>query len=101
AQTSRVIFLDASADVEPGEIRLKPIEPASAKRPFEHHATPAAILRLAADCYGWQGEAVLIAIGCEQFELSEELSEAARRGVARAVEATCASWCPRPFVAPD
>jgi hydrogenase maturation protease len=86
AEVQRVIFIDASADVAPGEVSVEPIElNPSIARPFEHHASPAAILRLAADCYGWKGEAFLIAIGCQNFDLSEDLSEPAKQGIKAAV----------------
>ncbi len=84
----RVIFLDASAGIEPGEVAVRPLQPEDRMAgPFEHHSTPSGLLQLAADCYGWHGQAFLIAIGCREFGLSEECSEAARRAIAGAIRA--------------
>lgn len=82
----RVIFLDASVAVEPGEIAVEPIGPGRHAAPFEHHLTPGGLLQLAAGCYGWRGEAWLIALGTEQYELGTECSAAAGRAIAKAIE---------------
>lgn len=87
AAAVEVFFLDASASVPPGEVRVTLLEPEALRAGvLEHHATPGGILRLAEEVYGARVPATLIAIGAESFALSEELSEPARRGICQAVE---------------
>jgi len=90
AAARRVIFLDASVEVAPGEIAVLPLTPQPvASGPFDHHLTPAGLLQLAVDCYNWRGEAYLIAIGCDRFALGENCSTPAQRAIARAIRAVC------------
>lgn len=57
-----------------------------AAAPMEHHAAPAALLRLAREAYGAEPEAWLIALGGSSFEIGEGLSKQAERAVSRAIE---------------
>ena len=86
AAARAVFFLDASADVAPGEISVQPIEAAAAPRTLEHYASPGAILRLAREAYGAAPDAWLIAVGAVGFEFGAGLSPAAEGAVLRAVE---------------
>ena len=53
ASAGSVIFLDAAyGAVAPGEIEIERLEEAGTARTFEHHASPAGLLRLAHVAYG-------------------------------------------------
>ena len=85
AAVRTVIFLDADSTLSPGEISVRRLHEVASS--LEHHASPAALVRLAHDVYGALPDAWLVAIGGSNFELGEGLSEAAERAVARATEA--------------
>jgi hydrogenase maturation protease len=87
SQASDVIFLDADADLSPGEIRVKVVAAAPASVVFEHHLHPSALVRLSRDVFGNTPQAWLVAMGVQAFDLSEEISEDAQRAVAKAVSA--------------
>jgi hydrogenase maturation protease len=74
SRADRVIFLDASAEGPPGEIRRRDLAPAEASRPFTHHATPEGLLAGALQLYGRAPKATLITVRGASFELSESLS---------------------------
>jgi hydrogenase maturation protease len=85
AQADQVVFLDADANLAPGEIVVSPVEPAPG--PLDHYATPAGLLSLARAVYGAAPPAWLIGIGGEDFGLKEGLTPAAARAVEKAVRA--------------
>jgi hydrogenase maturation protease len=74
SQVGYAIFIDASREGTPGELRIQPLQPAPAGA-FTHQLTPAALLALARDLYGRAPEAVLFASAGESFEYVMELSE--------------------------
>ena len=78
-----VFFLDADAGLPAGEVSV--VRLAESDAAIEHVASPAALLRLAHQVYAAAPEAWLIAMGGASFEIGEELSDAARRAVGRAV----------------
>ncbi|MGA2146015.1 MAG: hydrogenase maturation protease [Bryobacteraceae bacterium] len=80
-----VIFIDAAADGQPGEIRECPVVLLEAGATFTHHATPAALLAGAVALYGATASGVLYSIGGESFELGERLTPAVERAVAELV----------------
>jgi len=80
-----VIFLDADDGVPPGEIAVKKIEPSVSGAAIEHHARPAALLRLTREVYGASPDAWLIAMGGANFEIGEGLSEMGKRAISKAV----------------
>jgi len=87
AAARTVIFLDARADLAPGEVSVEPLKPApGAAAPLEHHASPAGLLRLAREAYGAEPRAWMIGVGGAGFEMGGRLSPAAERAVARAVD---------------
>jgi len=83
-----VFFLDADAAVPAGEICAQRVTASEAEPPlsFEHHSTPAGLLRLAALAYRAAPEAWAIGLGARCFDLAEGLSRNAERAVSRAVQ---------------
>lgn len=79
-----VIFVDADAELKPGQIRVTPVVQAAGS-PFEHYASPGGVLRLAHEVYGRAPLALLIGIGGESYELGDKLSRPARLAVREAV----------------
>ncbi len=71
-----VIFVDCSALTPHGVVSVIQIEPASSlPRIFTHHLDPASLLRLTVDLYGRiPSRSILVTVGGQEFELSEELS---------------------------
>jgi hydrogenase maturation protease len=82
ASEERVIFVDARADLPPGDVQMMPVESESAST---HWCSPGWLLRLSKEVYGKAPEAVLIGIGAESFDLGTPLSAAARRGMEKAL----------------
>ena len=74
SRADRVIFLDATAEGVPGEIRRRTLAPAEGSRPFTHHATPESLLAGAQALYGRAPEATLITVTAATFDLSHTLS---------------------------
>ena len=91
-----VIFLDADTRVAPGEIVVKKVEPAVSGAAIEHHASPAALLRLAHEVYGKTPAAWLIGMGGADFGFGERLSEMGRRAVSKAVAEASTMVCGLP-----
>jgi hydrogenase maturation protease len=87
ASAREVVFLDAHAELPPGEIAIERINSRpSATGPLEHSASPAGLLRLTRRAYGAEPMAWLIGMGGSDFEMSERLSPAAQVAVDRAIE---------------
>ena len=85
AAARTAIFIDADTSVSPGRARLSEVAPAG-KRLFEHHASPAGILRLAADAYNRNPKAFFIGLGGENYGYSSVLSPSAERAVSEAIQ---------------
>jgi hydrogenase maturation protease len=87
ASAREVVFLDAHAELAPGEISIERLTSRpSATTPLEHSASPAGLLRLTRRAYGAEPLAWLIGMGGADFELSERLTPAAQIAVDRAIE---------------
>lgn len=72
-----VIFLDASEDGEPGEVRCKPLlEPFGDVR-FSHQLSPVAILALSKQLYGASPLAYSVTLTGQCFDHGDTLSSAA------------------------
>ena len=80
SRADHVIFIDASAEGIPGEIRRRELVPAAAGA-FTHHATPEGLLAVALELYGRCPEATLITVTGAEFGLSESLSTAVESAV--------------------
>ena len=82
AAEERVIFVDARADLLPGDVQMMPVDGESAST---HWCSPGSLLRLALEVYGKAPEAILIGIGGESFDLGAPLSQAAQQGIEKAL----------------
>ena len=74
SQADRVIFIDAAADGEPGEICETRIEGEAASS-FSHIATPEALLAGVQNLFNRSPAAILITINGRDFEIGDWLSE--------------------------
>ncbi len=83
-----VVFIDASAELPPGEVHSHSVQPcATSPQSFTHSMSPGTLLALAKQLYGnAPGSAYLVTIGGESFELSEELTETARHAIPLALD---------------
>lgn len=83
-----VIFIDASANLRPGKIACRAVQPAPhSPATFTHQASPATLLSLANELYGRApAQAYLVTIGGSSFDLVEVLSEPVRQAVPEAVK---------------
>ncbi len=86
---TNAIFVDAAADLHPGEIEVKRAR-AGAAGMFEHHYSPAALLGLTEQVYRRSPRAITMGIGGKSFALGRNLSRPARRA-AISVAATIAA----------
>jgi hydrogenase maturation protease len=75
ARADRVLFLDATTEGAPGEIRRRQVLPAAeGAASLTHHSTPESLLAGAQSLYGRAPEAELITVTAATFALSETLS---------------------------
>jgi hydrogenase maturation protease len=72
------LFVDATQDGEPGELRCQPVEPSADDSGLTHSASPAALLFLARELYGHAPQGWLFSLCGESFDLTEELSQPVR-----------------------
>lgn len=88
SEAGLVIFVDASAEMAPGEVRSQEVTAhAASPQAFTHSMTPAGLLALAKRLYGKTPEsAYLVTIGGDSFALSEELSEVVRHAIPVALD---------------
>ena len=79
--SARVIFIDAAAAGEPGEIRCQRLEPdASKMSTMAHFLDPRELLAWSNALYGAQPEAYLVTVAGRDFEFSHfDLSETVSR----------------------
>ncbi len=78
ARNSRVLFLDASHEGQPGEIRIGRIsrDPDFPPDAISHQFSPSGLLELAYRLYGAEPEATLLTVTGENFGLGEQFSPA-------------------------
>jgi hydrogenase maturation protease len=82
SRCSRAIFIDASVQDAPGQVRCRRITPPGTRGgAFTHDFTPETLLGMAAALYGSCPEAFLISIGAESFEPGADLSPAVAQGL--------------------
>lgn len=94
-----VVFIDAAADLPPGKISRRPVQPLEQTYSMTHHFSPAGLLSLARQVYGRCPQALLFTIGGEDFSHRQELSrtvQAACRRVVRQVRRTCMNYRSHP-----
>jgi hydrogenase maturation protease len=91
AAADEVAFVDASAELAAGEVRLLPVSPAE-ELPGgrSHHLPPPALLALAQSLYGrTPAKAAALAVGAASFALGEELSRPVSEAIPQSVEILC------------
>lgn len=71
-----VIFLDAAADLPPGELRCERITRSAQAPSFSHSLSPSALLASTAELYAKSPEAYCISVGGASFAEGESLSTA-------------------------
>jgi hydrogenase maturation protease len=78
AAANSVIFIDGSAEVPPGAVKLAPVAPAASdSRVSAHYLGAAELLALSRELYGsLPGNAWLLTVGIGSIELGEEFSTA-------------------------
>ena len=81
SRAGRIIFIDAAAGANAGEIAERAVNPDPAVRAFTHQATPEALLAGAKALFGAAGPAILFTISAAGFELGEGLSEVAEKAL--------------------
>jgi hydrogenase maturation protease len=90
SEVSLVIFVDASVELPAGEVATRRLQSGDSIGPpqvMTHGMTPATLLAMARELYGkLPDEAYLVSIGCESFELSNQLSESVRHAVPVALD---------------
>jgi hydrogenase maturation protease len=69
-----VIFIDAAADLSPGELRCERITRSAQAPSFSHSLTPSALLACTAELYAKFPEAYCISVGGVSFAEGESLS---------------------------
>jgi len=77
SRVEAVVFVDASCQGVPGEIRRKPVTATPGKVRFSHHLSPADVLELARQLYGAAPQAFCISLTGHNFGHNEELSPTA------------------------
>ncbi len=96
AETRAVIFVDASAELKPGEVKVRSVtadrfSPAG----ITHHMKPSALLATASEIYGQAPPATAVVIGAASFDIGMELTplvKAAVRHATVAVEKQIATY---------
>lgn len=81
-----VIFLDASEDGEPGEVRCNPLVEPCGEVQFSHQLSPVAVLALAKQLYGASPQAYCVTLTGECFDHGDTLSSVAAGALPRLVE---------------
>jgi len=88
AETGAVIFIDASIDLKPGEVRVSPVVPDRfSPGIFAHSMKPSALLATAAEIFGQAPPAKAVGIGAHSFEPSLQLTPKVQEAVSIAVAA--------------
>jgi hydrogenase maturation protease len=79
AESSFVLFLDATIEGEPGTIRCTRVEPQGASNGFTHHLSPCSLVASAQQLYGDAAPAMAVTLSGWQFELADGLSAGAKK----------------------
>jgi hydrogenase maturation protease len=74
ARATRVVFLDASVEGVPGEVRLLPLTPREPHEALLHALAPADVLGLARALHGKVPPAALVTVAGRDFSFVERLS---------------------------
>ena len=87
ADTLAVIFVDASVDLAPGEVRVNTVTPDRFSPVFAHNMKPSALLATASELFGQAPPAKSVGIGASSFDMGIGLTPQVRGAVAKAVAA--------------
>ena len=88
AETRAVIFIDASVDLKPGEVRVTPVAPDRfSPGAFAHSMKPSALLATASELFGQAPPAKAVGVGGVNFDTGMHLTPQVRRAVSTAVAA--------------
>jgi hydrogenase maturation protease len=79
AESSFVLFVDASPGEEPGAIRSARVQPPPGFNGFTHHLTPASLVAAAKKLYGDAAPIMALTLTGWSFELADQLSKDAQR----------------------
>ena len=84
-----MVFVDCSAISSAGTVSTIPIQAAETlPRILTHHLDPASLLKLTLDLYEHTPTiAILITVGGESFDLTDQLSKTVKAAVPKALEA--------------
>ena len=74
ARARRVVFLDASAEGRPGEVRVAPVTARPPREALLHALAPEDVLGLARSLHGRTPPAALVTIAGHDFSFAERLS---------------------------
>ncbi len=85
SQVDNVIFVDASV-AEPAEVQCRELDPSDTSQLMAHAADPQTMLALARDVFGHTPRAWWLTIPAVSLAFSEELTPAAQRSCAEAVD---------------
>ena len=87
SEANLVIFVDASAEVPPGEVSTRLVTAQPSPQAFTHSMSPEKLLAMARDVYhSLPQEAYIISIGGESFAPSDQLSERVRHAIPLALD---------------
>jgi hydrogenase maturation protease len=87
SQASFVVFVDAAADLPPGEVSVRRVSPDAAAGAFSHHVSAGGLPGLARELYGHSPETVSVSVGLASTALVEGLSPEVEAAVPAAAEA--------------
>jgi len=88
AETRAVIFIDASVELEPGEVRVTTLAPDRfSPAAFAHSMKPSALLATASELFGQAPPAKTVGIGAASFDTGMNLTPQVRRAVSSAITA--------------
>jgi hydrogenase maturation protease len=90
ARVEVVVFLDASASGEPGQVRCCEITGESLAASFTHWLTPPQLIALAHSVYNAHPRAVIVSVAGENFDHGDTLSAAVRGALPQLVQAVTA-----------
>lgn len=91
-RASRVVLVDACVGLPTGHApaagrcRITTVGPTAAAGVASHHHTPASLLALARELYGWAPPVTLVGVGVESLEPGDELTDPVARQLPAIVE---------------
>ena len=88
AETRAVIFIDASVDLKPGEVRVSTVAPDRfSPGAFAHSMKPSALLATASELFGQAPPATAVGIGASSFDVGTHLTPQVQNAISVALTA--------------